>query len=56
MADRKQQALHTNSKSKFVVRERLRPRMTRKLAEARAIGDPKGSKFDGTAFLVSLKK
>jgi len=30
--------------------------MTRKLAEARAIGDPKGSKFDGTAFLVSLKK
>jgi hypothetical protein len=56
VADRKQQALHTNSKSKFVVRERLRPRMTRKLAEARAIGDPKGSKFDGTAFLVSLKK
>jgi hypothetical protein len=30
--------------------------MTRKLAEARAIGDPKGLKFDGTAFLAPLKK
>jgi hypothetical protein len=29
--------------------------MTRKLAAARAVGSPKGSKFDGTAFLASLK-
>ncbi len=32
-----------------------RPRMTRKLAEARAVGKPGGRKFDGTAFLRSLK-
>jgi len=30
--------------------------MTRKLAEARAVGNSKKSKFDGTAFLASLKK
>jgi hypothetical protein len=30
--------------------------MTRRLAEARAIGDHNGLKFDGTAFLASLKK
>jgi hypothetical protein len=30
--------------------------MTRELAEARAIGNPKGLRFNGTAFLASLKK
>jgi antitoxin (DNA-binding transcriptional repressor) of toxin-antitoxin stability system len=45
-----------NGKPKFVVSKGPKPRMTRKLAEARAIGDPKGAKFDGTAFLASLKK
>jgi hypothetical protein len=30
--------------------------MTRKLAEARAVGDPKASRFNGTALLASLKK
>ncbi len=33
-----------------------RPRMTRQLAEKRAVGDPKAPKFDGAAFLRSLKK
>jgi hypothetical protein len=30
--------------------------MTRKLAEARAVGSVGATKFDGTAFLGSLKK
>src|SRR5437660_10822397 len=33
-----------------------RPRMTRQLAEGRAVGAHDGPKFDGTAFLQSLKK
>jgi antitoxin (DNA-binding transcriptional repressor) of toxin-antitoxin stability system len=45
-----------NGKPKFVVSKWAKPRMTRKLAEAFAVGDSKGSKFDGTAFLASLKK
>jgi hypothetical protein len=36
--------------------EKPRPRMTRELAEARAVGDPTKPKFDGVAFLRSLKK
>jgi hypothetical protein len=32
------------------------PKMTRELAEARAVGDSKRPKFDGTAFLAKLKK
>ena len=35
--------------------EKPRPRMTRELAEARAVGSGKG-KFDGVAFLRTLKK
>ena len=35
--------------------EKVRPRMTRELAEARAVGGGKG-KFDGVAFLRTLKK
>lgn len=45
-----------NGKPKFVVSRGTRPKMTRKLAETRSVGDAKGRKFDGTAFLVSLKK
>ena len=33
-----------------------RPRMTRDIAEARAVGDPTKPKFDGVAFLRGLKK
>jgi hypothetical protein len=36
--------------------DKIRPRMTRELAEARAVGDPSKPKFDGVAFLRSLKK
>jgi hypothetical protein len=32
------------------------PKMTRKLAEARAVGSVGAAKFDGTAFLGSLKR
>jgi antitoxin (DNA-binding transcriptional repressor) of toxin-antitoxin stability system len=45
-----------NGKAKFVVSKSPRPKMTRKLAEERAVGRAGASKFDGTAFLASLKK
>ena len=45
-----------NGKPKFVVSKSRRPKMTRKLAEARAVGCVGAAKFDGTAFLGSLKK
>jgi len=35
--------------------EKIRPRMTREIAETRAVGGGKG-KFDGVAFLRTLKK
>ena len=51
-----QLAVTANGKTKFVVSKGRRPKMTRKLAEARAVGSAGVSKFDGTAFLASLKK
>jgi antitoxin (DNA-binding transcriptional repressor) of toxin-antitoxin stability system len=45
-----------NGKPKFVVTKGPRPRMTRTLAEQRAVGDSRGRAFDGTEFLRSLKK
>ncbi len=56
LAEGKQLVVTAKGKPKFVVSKSPRPRMTRKLAEARAVGNLKASKFDGTAFLVSLKK
>jgi antitoxin (DNA-binding transcriptional repressor) of toxin-antitoxin stability system len=56
LAEGQQLLVTANGKPKFVVSKGARPRMTRKLAEARAIGSAKGRKFDGTAFLASLKK
>ena len=41
---------------KFVVTKSSRPKMTRELAQSRAVGDPASAQFDGTAFLKSLKK
>ena len=35
--------------------DKTRPRMTREIAEARAVGGGKG-RFDGVAFLRTLKK
>lgn len=43
-------------KPKFVVTKGARPRMTRALAESRAVGEPQAPGFDGTAFLRALKK
>ena len=56
LAAGRQLVVTANGKPKFVVSKSSRPRMTRELAEARAIGRPKALKFDGTAFLTSLKK
>ena len=52
----KQLLVTANGKAKFVVTKTPRPKMSRKLAEARAVGDARAPKFDGTAFLKSLKK
>lgn len=43
-------------KPKFVVSKSARPKMSRALAEKRAVGDANGPSFNGTAFLASLKK
>lgn len=56
LAEGKQSVVTANGKPKFVVSKGARPKMTRKLAEDWAVGDPKGPRFDGTAFLASLKK
>lgn len=45
-----------NGKAKFVVSKSRRPKMTRQLAETRAVGSVNARKFDGAAFLASLKK
>jgi len=52
----KELVVTANGKPKFVVTKSARPRMTRRLAEARSVGDAGLPKFDGTAFLASLKK
>jgi len=52
----RQLVVTANGEPKFVVSKSRRPRMTRKLAEARAVGSIGASKFDGTVFLASLKK
>lgn len=46
----------SRGKTKFIVTKSSRPRMTRELAEQRAVGDADEPKFDGAAFLRSLKK
>ncbi len=46
----------SKGKPKFIVTKGNRPRMTRELAEARAVGDPNAPKFDGVVFLKHLKK
>jgi len=48
----------SKGKPKFAVikLENKRPRMTTKKARESAFGDPEAPKFDGVAFLKSLKK
>ena len=50
LADGGQLVVTANGKPRFVVSKAAAPRMTRKLAEERAVGDPKGLKFDGRPF------
>jgi len=45
----------SNGHNQWLPSKRGRPRMTRRLAEKRAVGDSKAPKFDGVAFLRSLR-
>jgi hypothetical protein len=56
LAEGKQLLVTANGKAKFVVTKSRRPTMTRRLAEARAVGSASRKAFDGTAFLRLLKK
>lgn len=56
LAEGNQLVVTSNGKPKFVVSKSSRPKMTRELAERRAIGDSKAPRFNGAAFLASLKK
>ena len=56
LAEGEQLLVTAKGKPKFVVSKGHRPRMTRELAEARSVGAPGRKKFDGTAFLKTLKK
>ena len=56
LAEGKQLVVTANGKPKFVVSKSSRPKMSRELAEKRAVGDARAPRFSGTAFLASLKK
>jgi hypothetical protein len=56
LAEGQQLVVTANGKAKFVVSKSRKLKMTRKLAEERAVGRAGAAKFDGTAFLTSLKK
>jgi hypothetical protein len=56
LAEGKQLLVTAKGKPKFIVSKSARPRMTRDLAESRAVGKPNGLKFDGTSFLASQGK
>jgi hypothetical protein len=56
LAEGKQLVVTANGNPKFVVSKTSRPKMSRALAEKRAVGASDSPKFNGTAFLASLKK
>ena len=56
LPDGTQLVVTANGKPKFVVSKAARPKMSRQLAEERAVGGKSAPTFDGTAFLASLKK
>jgi antitoxin (DNA-binding transcriptional repressor) of toxin-antitoxin stability system len=56
LAEGKKLLVTANGKPKFVVSKCSRPKMSRELAEKRAVGASKDPRFNGTAFLASLKK
>jgi hypothetical protein len=49
-------AMARPARSKTAKASESRPKMTRRLAEERAVGDPAKPKFDGAALLQILKK
>jgi hypothetical protein len=49
-------AVKTRGKTQFIVVKGGRPRMTAEIARQRAVGSERGAKFDGAAFLKTLKK
>jgi hypothetical protein len=55
LAEGKQLVVTSNGKTKFLVSKSRPLRMTRQLAEERAVGKGR-KKFDGATFLRSLKK
>ena len=56
LADGRQLAVTSKGKTKFIVIKSSPPRMTKELAESRAVGDADAPRFDGVSFLRSLKK
>ena len=56
LAEGQQLLVTAKGRPKFVVSRSRRPRMSRKLAEERAVGAASARKFNGTAFLAGLKK
>ena len=56
LAEGKHLVVTANGKPKFVVSKSSRPKMSRELAEKRAVGHSNGPGFNGAAFLASLKK
>lgn len=56
LAEGQQLIVTAKGKPKFVVSKSPRPRMNRGLAESRAVGRTDTPRFDGAAFLSTLKK
>lgn len=56
LAEGQQLLVTAKGKPKFIVSKSPRPRMTRQLAEERAVGAASARKFNGTGFLATLKK
>jgi antitoxin (DNA-binding transcriptional repressor) of toxin-antitoxin stability system len=56
LQDGRQLVVTAKGKPKFIVTKSKQPRMTKALAEARAVGDARRGKFDGVSFLKLLKK
>lgn len=56
LAEGEHLAVKARGKTQFIVIKGGRPRMTAEIAAQRAVGDASAPKFDGVAFLKSLKK
>jgi hypothetical protein len=56
LAKGKQLVVTANGKPKFLVSKSSQPKMSRKVAKKRAVGGSNSPRFNGTAFLASLKK